>query len=362
MGWGSAIFTMPLSPKCNMSRFSMAVITHVVYGHHIMSDDDPYVKIAKDSGYVLSDGGPPGSTPVDFFPFFQKFPQWFPGTYYAGFARNNRWIIDKLHDYPFDKVSEQMAEGNAKPSFLSTNLEEYNRDGPDHPNTIADIKGAAGQMYCVAADTTWSTLSIFFLAMVLNTEAQKHAQKEINLVIGSGRLPEFKDRSALPYFECVLQETFRWNAAVPLGIPHQSLEDDIYEGMFIPKGSLVISNTRIYNNPFTFNPARFLPKPEGNAEPHPNGPFGFGKRTKAYYTLGIVLVVTLPTRVRITMVSVLATFDISKAVDERGIEITPDVLFASGLTNHPRLYRCHIQPRSEAAKALISRIDTSDMY
>ena len=28
------------------------------------------------------------------------------------------------------------------------------------------------------------------------------------------------------------------------GIPHRALEDDVYKGMFIPKGSLVIANVR----------------------------------------------------------------------------------------------------------------------
>lgn len=41
----------------------------IVYGHQITSKDDPYVKIAADTGYALSNGGPPGGTPLDFFPF-----------------------------------------------------------------------------------------------------------------------------------------------------------------------------------------------------------------------------------------------------------------------------------------------------
>lgn len=28
------------------------------------------------------------------------------------------------------------------------------------------------------------------------------------------------------------------------GVPHRALKDDTYRGMFIPKGSLVIANTR----------------------------------------------------------------------------------------------------------------------
>lgn len=126
-------------------------------------------------------------------------------------------------------ISEELlqAEGKAKPSFLANQLEKHSRDGLGSPNTIADIKGAAGVMYCAAADTvsgqpsnivaltdstskTWSTLSIFFLAMVLHPEQQARAQKEIDQVIGPGRLPEFADRPSLPYVECILQETLRY--------------------------------------------------------------------------------------------------------------------------------------------------------
>ncbi|KAG5650725.1 hypothetical protein H0H81_011241, partial [Sphagnurus paluster] len=62
------------------------------------------------------------------------------------------------------------------------------------------------------------------------------------------------------------------------------MEGDVYRGMFIPKGSLIIANTRgmtldekIYKRPHDFNPSRYLPQPEGNNEPTPSGPFGFGR-------------------------------------------------------------------------------------
>lgn len=107
-------------------------------------------------------------------------------------------------------------------------LEANNRDGPDASDTIDDIKAAASAIYGAGVDTvrvkcsevnnrspdfifkTWSTLSIFFLAMVLNPEHQARAQREIDSVIGSGRLPEFGDRPSLPYVECILQETLRY--------------------------------------------------------------------------------------------------------------------------------------------------------
>lgn len=115
--------------------------------------------------------------------------------------------------------------------------------------------------------------------MVLHPHCQAKAQEEIDMIVGSDRLPEFNDRSSLPYLECLLQETLRFAALIarlsvllifitldgfqpllmvwkplfnthnvihkPLsGIPHQSMADDTYNGMFIPGGSVVIANAR----------------------------------------------------------------------------------------------------------------------
>ncbi|KAJ7347589.1 cytochrome P450, partial [Mycena albidolilacea] len=72
-----------------------------------------------------------------------------------------------------------------------------------------DLKGAAGTMFGAGEATTWSTLSIFILAMILHPESQAKAQKEIDSVFGNLRLPEFADRGNLPFVEGILQETFR---------------------------------------------------------------------------------------------------------------------------------------------------------
>ncbi|KAG6862109.1 hypothetical protein C0995_005921 [Termitomyces sp. Mi166 len=170
--------------------FSTSIIMRVAYGHQITSDDDPYLRIAQDSSHAISHAGPPGNTPVDFFPFLKYFPSWFPGAYYAGFARSQRSAIRKLHDYSFDNVRAELASGTAKPSFLSQMLESLSPDEGDDSNNILDIKGTAGVMYCAGAET-------------------KRAQQEIDSVLGPGRLPEFSDRESLPYVECIFHETLR---------------------------------------------------------------------------------------------------------------------------------------------------------
>ena len=90
--------------------------------------------------------------------------------------------------------------------------------------------------------------------MTLYPEVQIKAQEEIDRVVGQDRLPDFSDRGNLPYVECVLLETLRWYPILPLGkhlhdseeifyrlvtagVPHLTRMDDVFDGMYIPKGN-----------------------------------------------------------------------------------------------------------------------------
>jgi len=55
-----------------------------------------------------------------------------------------------------------------------------------------------------------SSLSSFFLAMVLYPEVQEKAREELDRVIGRGRLPDFTDRNSLPYISAVTKEVLRY--------------------------------------------------------------------------------------------------------------------------------------------------------
>ena len=99
--------------------------------------------------------------------------------------------------------------------------------------------------------------------MVLYPEAQRRAQEEIDSVLAHGYLPDFGDADTLPYLKATLHELLRWACPTPLGqrdpfhcisqsthkrptvllgAPHRSTEDSIYNGYFIPAGSLLFAN------------------------------------------------------------------------------------------------------------------------
>ncbi|GLB38581.1 LOW QUALITY PROTEIN: putative cytochrome p450 [Lyophyllum shimeji] len=306
----------------SLLRFTSAIIIDICYGHQVVSDDDTYHRLAEEACLAANECGPPGATPVDLFPILRHFPTWFRGTYYATFARSKEPIIRKMHEYPMARVTDEMASGTAKPSFLTSQLDALGSDLADNRTMIESIKAAGVILHIAGAETTSSTLAFFVLAMVLYPECQKKAQQEIDAVIGPDRLPDFNDR--LPYLEYLLQETLRWNHSAPSGIPHKGLEDDVYNGMFIPKGSTVIANTRsmtlderVYKDPFKFDPERFEPALAGRGEPFPTGPFGFGRRMCPGRHLA-------DESLWIAMATILSALSISEAIEEDGKVIVPD--------------------------------------
>ncbi|KAJ3574043.1 hypothetical protein NP233_g2018 [Leucocoprinus birnbaumii] len=347
----------PDEREAMLRRFSTSIIMSIAYGHEILSDDDPYVQIAADSGYSLSHCGPAGSTPVDLFPILQHLPSWFPGTFFAWKAREFNQHIRRLYEYPFSEVQRQMAEGKATPSFVSYHMDRLHQEKSESSEDLEDVKGAAAVIYCAGADTTWSNLSIFMLAMTLYPEWQLRAQREIDAHLAGARLPEVGDRDALPFVDCILKETHRWLNAVPLGIPHRVIKDDVYKGMFIPGGSLIFANTRgislneaVYHDPHSFKPTRYLPKAQGgNEEPAPLAQFGFGRRIcPGRYLADVSLWLAMST--------ILSLYSIKKARAEDGREITPMVELNSGLTSHPKPYRCLVELRNESARTLVGQI------
>lgn len=95
------------------------------------------------------------------------------------------------------------------------------------------------------------------MAMARNTHVVKKAQKQLDDVLGGERLPEHADIDQLPYITAIIKETFRWSTPVPIGTSHRLMEDDIYNGMFIPAGTILLENLWSVP-PFSFETGLFL--------------------------------------------------------------------------------------------------------
>jgi hypothetical protein len=55
--------------------------------------------------------------------------------------------------------------------------------------------------------------------MILHPEVFAKAQAEIDRVVGTDRLPDFQDRTSLPYVESLVKEVYRYDSLPPNVLP-----------------------------------------------------------------------------------------------------------------------------------------------
>ncbi|KAI0705985.1 cytochrome P450 [Cerioporus squamosus] len=332
-------------------KMTGAIVLMISYGYQPQEKNDPLIRMAEEATEQAAEVAQPGAFLVDVFPFLRYVPSWFPG---AGWKRKGdayRENMNQMSGVPHQFVKDQMAAGTAIPSFTSAML-------ADNPTLEEEyrIQMSAASIYSGGADTTVSAELTFILAMALWPAVQRKAQAELDAVLGNDRLPTYADVAQLPYLNALYLEILRWNQVVPLGVPHAILEDDIYEGYFIPKGSIICVNQwkilhdpEIYDDPSTFNPDRFLPGPNGKQpEMDPRKvAFGFGRRICPGIHLAEVSVITLAAMM-------LSVFNITEPWSKDGIPLHPgNAAYTGGTISHPNPFTCTITPRSEKAKALI---------
>lgn len=349
------LLTSPDQLFHHVKRTAAAIVMMLSYGHQIAPEGDLYVSIADKALFALGQAGIFGTYLVDYLSFLKHVPAWFPGASFKRQALAWRCLNRQMLNLPFETVKQKMAVGTATPCFATAELERWSATGAD-PEEETVIKDVAAIAYAAGADTTVSAILSFFLAAMLHPEIQIKAQAELDGVTGLNRLPEFQDKDDLPYISCIVWECFRWNPVTPLGLARQVTKDDEYRGFRIPKGTTILPNVWLmlheeaaYPDPSRFNPDRFLDE-ESNRRlginEKPVAAFGFGRRTCPGQWLAFETV-------WITVATTLATFNISKPLDESGTPVEPDLQYTASLLSRPKPYKCAIVPRSAQAKALV---------
>ncbi|KAJ3977109.1 cytochrome P450 [Lentinula raphanica] len=339
------LLSRPAEFSDHIRKTAGAIILRISHGYEVGEGEDPFVVLADKATEQFALSTTPGFV-VNLVPFLRYIPDWFPGASFKQTAKEWSATLNEMVDLPYEYVKKQIASGTAEPSYVSQLVEGQTLTAEQE----FEIKWSSASLYSGGADTTVSAIHSFFKAMALYPDVQAKAQAELDAVVGNDRLPSFEDRDHLPYMQAVTLETLRWFSVVPTGVAHRVTEDNVFQGYFIPKGALVISNLwqmnhdpEVYHDPLTFKPERFLgPKPE--LDPR-EACFGFGRRICP----GRVLA---DASVFISCAMALAVFNISK-YSEDGVIIEPDLNQSSGTISHPSTFKCTISPRSDKAVALI---------
>jgi len=219
----------------HFERYAASVVSIIAYGRRIPSYLDPIITEVIAVMHNAADLNVPGKTfpmLMETFPILAKFPDYLaPWKRGLGGRRRGKDFFFYLakeanEESPHDNFAREIFELREK-----YDLEDR------------EISAISGNLFGAGSDTSASTLITFVLACVMFPDAVKKAQKEIDEIVGSDRSPDFDDLLKMPYVEAFVKEVFRWRSvAIIGGQPHAPVQDDYYNGWFIPKDTWVQGN------------------------------------------------------------------------------------------------------------------------
>ncbi|KAK6839611.1 hypothetical protein PG987_005477 [Apiospora arundinis] len=331
-----------------------SIIFRIAFGQEVPSKSSQYCEMTEAASQATTAGGIAGTSLVDIFPPIRLVPDWLNPSSALRHARKSRKAIQAIHDLPWNANMRAIEAGIAPSSFMKIHWDRFvenSKAGRPQEASLADIKGATGAAVIAGGNTTWATILSCMLFLTRHREVQRKIQARLDMILCSGgqaRLPEFDDRSELKCLDDFIMETMRCLPLNPLNIPHKSLRDDVYRGMFIPAGTMVLTNTTAmamdagtYKNPLIFDPSRY-----DRGEPYPLGNFGFGRRKCPGNWLALASVYMF-------LATLLAAFELEQVLDDEGKPIIPEPGVSVGLGGHPLPFECALKVRSSEIASLL---------
>ncbi|KAK1215348.1 hypothetical protein PQX77_022054 [Marasmius sp. AFHP31] len=284
-------------------RSSTSVVMQMMYGEraHKIKDNKTLHEIygvAENLSVVMS----PGTFMADIFTFLQRLPDILSPWRLKAQKMHEREI--NLYGGFLTKIRDDLKSGVNRPDcFVGKYIQDRESSASTAGTTGLGLTSCggwlrdtllaytAGTILEAGSDTTGGALTSFVMFMLWYPAVFKKAREQIDNVVGVDRLPTFEDEKKLPYIVALVKEVLRCRPPGPLGMPHRSTEDTIYNGYMIPKGSLVFGNVWALNldpsrfkNPMVFNPDRWLENPliplggDGSSQKRDHYAFGWGRR------------------------------------------------------------------------------------
>ncbi|KZT30010.1 cytochrome P450 [Neolentinus lepideus HHB14362 ss-1] len=334
----------PGEADLHSKRYAAATVFRLSYGKSL-SDDDEDLKTV----LIILDGFIrdcyPGSHLVDTFPILDSLPD-FLAPWRISARRKHDYEI-QLYGRLLDEVKVRLASGDDSDCFAARLLQANEKNILD-AESLAYVVGSA---FVAGTDTTAGTFMWFLMAVILYPETLRKAQAEIDGLPGLGpsRAPDLSHMNSLPYCVALTKELFRWMPAAPGGFPHLSDADDVYKGYFIKGKSMVIPNIwamqhneRLFPEPLSFNPDRFMQDIDGRDDlTQGHYGFGFGRRVCPGRYLGA-------RTVWIGITRLIWGFNICPGVDSDGRLVVPvPDNCTSGITSKPLPFSYSLVPRSD---------------
>ncbi|KAM1228187.1 hypothetical protein ACFX2J_007311 [Malus domestica] len=209
--------------------------------------------------------------------------------------------INKAFDAFFENIIDdhlQSKDEERTKDFVDVMLGHMGSEESDYRIERVHVKALMLDMFAASVDTPSTVILWAFSELLRHPQVMKKLQKELENVVGLNRMVEESDLEKLEYLDMVVKETLRLHPAVPLLLPHLSIEDCTVDGYHIPKNSrLIINAWAIGRDPSAWEDAeKFVPERFEGSNIDVKGkhfqliPFGSGRRRCAGMQLGLTVI------------------------------------------------------------------------
>ncbi|EJD41001.1 cytochrome P450 [Auricularia subglabra TFB-10046 SS5] len=253
------------NPTHYTGRFTLNNMLTISYGTRTDTSTDPLVQRALAFGNEFMELTGPFNNMVDFIPILQ----WLPSLIKRRAKAVSKGLID-TYGAMIERVRERMNGGSEVPDCLAKTLisiQEQEKLDQEDMCMLAAVFTLGG------VHTTSSTLQWFLALIASHPEVQVRAHAELDAIVGRDSWPGVDDKQNLPYVRAVIKEVQRLHSPFWMATPHCTTADFVYNGMYIPGGTVVIMNCYAmhhdparYADPWAFNPDRYYGDALSSAE------------------------------------------------------------------------------------------------
>ncbi|KAJ7122820.1 cytochrome P450 [Mycena epipterygia] len=257
--------TLAIDPASYAGRYALNNMLTISFGTRTDSSSSPLVERALELAMEFMDLTGPWSNAIDFI----KPLQWIP-TSMRSRGRKLHTDLIEVYGAMYLALKDRVDGGEIVPECLAKTLIEIReKEKLDWEDTCM-----LAAVFTLGGVHSTSGIIQWFLALIpSHPEIQSRAHEELDRVIGRDHWPSAEDEARLPYIRAIIKEVQRVHAPFWMATPHCSTEDYEYNGMFIPKDTVMVlncytmhHNEERYPDSYTFNPDRYMGDDLSSAE------------------------------------------------------------------------------------------------
>ncbi len=158
-------------------------------------------------------------------------------------------------------IAQRRAENRDRGDLLSMLLAAEDAEHPEKRLTDREIRDQALTLFLAGHETTANALAWTWHVLAQHEPARQRMKKELDEVLGDGRLPGLEDMPRLRYTTAVLSEAMRLFPPVWV-VGRRAVEDVTIGGIAVPRRTIVIMSQYVIHRDARFWPEaeRFLPE------------------------------------------------------------------------------------------------------